>query len=218
MKSKICKCCKIDKPITEYYKAKQYKDNIDYYCKYCRTGTSIKSQRRQKADKSCTNGMANCTNPHYSNGMCKNCYERNRRNGHPNLLNLQKTEYKYGKNKYTYEQLRKHHLKYFYDLDMEEYDEMAKDGCHICGKTKVDHKQLHVDHDHKHCSGQKACKICVRGILCDACNVAVGKFEDGSLRLDYPKRDAIVLYVGMHDGLISDRISHYDEEQGNRNG
>jgi len=219
MKSKVCKSCNVEKSIKEYYASKRYKGGIDYYCKYCRLGNSIKSQRRQKFNKSCTAGQPDCPRPHYSNGMCKNCYERNRRNGTPIRINQGKEIYVNNRGgTLTYSNLRKKHLQYYYDLTVEEFEEMAKDGCHICGNTRASFKQLHVDHDHEHCDGPKSCGLCVRGVLCDSCNVAVGKYEQNKLRLDYPKRESIILYVGMHDSLISDRISKYDEEQRNRQG
>lgn len=219
MKTNKCSNCKETKPIDQFYKSKVYKGGIDYLCKYCRTGSAIKSQHRHKSNKSCTAGQPDCPRPHYSNNMCKNCYERNRRNGTPIRLNQGKEIYKNNRGStMTYEQLRIHHLKSFYSLTVEQFEEMSKDGCHICGNTKPAFKQLHVDHDHKHCDGQVSCGLCVRGILCDSCNVAVGKYEKGKLRADYPKRESIILYVGMHDALISDRISKYDEEQRNRQG
>lgn len=216
MKNKECPKCKETKPLSDFYKAKQYKYGVDYYCKYCRNGQSIKSFRRHKSKKSCTAGMDNCTNPHYSNGMCKNCYERNRRNGNPNPKN--KKNISVYTNGLTYEQARNLQLKKKYKLTIEKFEEMSKDGCHICKRHGSDWRDLDVDHDHKCCDTDLTCGLCVRGALCGSCNSAVGMFENGTLRSDYPKREAIILYISMHDSLISDRISHYDEEQGNRNG
>ena len=63
------------------------------------------------------------------------------------------------------------HLKNTYGITLEEYDEMAKDGCNICGKTNEENKgHLAVDHDHE--TGK------VRGILCVMCNLGLGNLGD----------------------------------------
>ena len=60
-----------------------------------------------------------------------------------------------------------------YGITLEEYDEMAKDGCHICGKKSEGNRNkvnLNVDHDHE--TGK------VRGVLCGLCNTGLGKLGD----------------------------------------
>jgi hypothetical protein len=58
-----------------------------------------------------------------------------------------------------------------YGITLEEYDEMAKDGCDLCGKTSEENKgYLVVDHDHE--TGK------VRGVLCTMCNTGLGKLGD----------------------------------------
>ena len=52
-------------------------------------------------------------------------------------------------------------------------------GCAICGGVNSNTRRaLAVDHDHKCCPGEKSCGKCVRGLLCDNCNHAIGKFRD----------------------------------------
>lgn len=55
-----------------------------------------------------------------------------------------------------------------YGITLEEYNEMAKDGCDICSKTNE--QNLVVDHDHE--TGK------VRGVLCTMCNTGLGKLGD----------------------------------------
>ena len=66
-------------------------------------------------------------------------------------------------------------IKSKYGLSREEYDAMLENqggGCAICGDTS---SKLCVDHCHS--SGK------VRGILCDDCNLSLGKMGDDANRL-----------------------------------
>lgn len=60
------------------------------------------------------------------------------------------------------------------DISVERYHEMHRDQdghCKICGRSEAENgKALAVDHDHS--SGR------VRGLLCDDCNIALGRFQD----------------------------------------
>jgi hypothetical protein len=57
-------------------------------------------------------------------------------------------------------------------------------GCALCGLPEDasgtglrKKKRLSVDHDHEHCGMSRACKECIRGLLCHGCNVGLGMFE-----------------------------------------
>jgi hypothetical protein len=71
---------------------------------------------------------------------------------------------------------RKNHLKRAYGLTPESFDAMLHaqgGGCAICGAKQIDGKQgTRMVVDHCHSTNQ------IRGILCDLCNTALGKFED----------------------------------------
>jgi len=203
-----------------FYKIKTQKDGFDYYCKECRKSSTLKSHRGGKHKPTCT--LEGCETPNYSLGMCKMHYERNRRTGTPSLKNYGRESY----NGQSYEKVRTNHLRLRYGLTIEEYEEMAKNGCEICGKEGLSWKKLHVDHDHKCCQPprypngstmyHKTCGKCIRGVLCDRCNGTVGLYETGRLRDDYPDRNKIIIYVAKYDQLISDRIESYGKEQGTR--
>lgn len=219
MKNKTCISCNKKHSLNKFYKNNRQKDGYDYYCKYCRIGNSTKSHRGGSRKSVCT--VDNCDNFNYAKGMCKIHYERNRRNGHPGLVNYGRKKYK----KQYYETLRKNHLKRTFKLTVDEYNEMAKNGCEICGKMGMKHKKLHVDHDHKCCpvpkingvaAYHKTCGKCVRGVLCDKCNGCVGLYERNMMREDYPLRDRIISYIAKYNQVISDRMVSYDKEQGNR--
>lgn len=70
-----------------------------------------------------------------------------------------------------------------YGITLDDYEVMLKsqDGvCAICGDPpkggKTSSKNLHVDHDHE--TGK------VRGLLCNNCNLGVGKFRDDPLLME----------------------------------
>lgn len=178
---KECYKCKQTKPASDFYKSylKYSTDGLDYYCKYCRTGESIKSHRGGNK-KPCS--ISECETSHYAYGYCRKHYARFKRTGStdkrlavtgPNTKDLM--------------------LRLKYLITLEEFNKMAANGCEICG-DKPEHS-LHVDHDHSCCDSAKTCGECVRGILCSRCNKAVDKYETGKMRADYPMMDKIKEYV-----------------------
>lgn len=50
--------------------------------------------------------------------------------------------------------------------------------CSLCGNPPAVGRALVVDHDHNCCPGEKSCGNCVRGLLCDNCNIGLGHFKD----------------------------------------
>jgi len=69
-----------------------------------------------------------------------------------------------------------------YKLSKDEFDAMyfEQDGaCAICRAGGA----THVDHDHACCPGEVTCGRCIRGLLCDNCNLALGRFKDSLLTL-----------------------------------
>lgn len=86
--------------------------------------------------------------------------------------------------------LRERELIKKYGMTLADYDQLLagqKGGCAICGTTpEEDGKALAVDHDHACCGYQRdgrTCGKCVRSLLCESCNLGLGKFNDDSERL-----------------------------------
>lgn len=74
-------------------------------------------------------------------------------------------------------------LRKLYGISISDYEMiliLQDGGCAICRATHAGRrnsgKWLHVDHDHA--TGQ------VRGLLCNACNVALGAMRDDEMRLE----------------------------------
>lgn len=69
-----------------------------------------------------------------------------------------------------------------YGLSPEKYAELRESQqgkCAICGGEPKPERRLHIDHDHRCCSEKsRSCGACIRGLLCDACNVGIGMLQD----------------------------------------
>jgi hypothetical protein len=85
-----------------------------------------------------------------------------------------------------------------YKMTLDTFLKRSANGCEICGNKPE--RNLHVDHDHNCCNGRKSCGKCVRGIICNRCNTAVDKMEDGLMRADYPEYEAIKQYLEEYNG------------------
>lgn len=92
-----------------------------------------------------------------------------------------------------------------YGLTPDEYEEILRSqggGCAICGLQPTPGKRLAVDHDHSCCDGDASCGRCVRGLLCDAHNFAIGAFRDDLLLI----RRAITYLMESPFALDVDRL------------
>lgn len=86
---------------------------------------------------------------------------------------------------------RSENLHRTYGITSHDYDRMLKAQggvCKICGRVNTDGKDLSVDHDHACCSGRRACGQCVRGLLCNRCNMGLGYFGDDAALLEAAAR------------------------------
>lgn len=61
-------------------------------------------------------------------------------------------------------------------------NEQGGEFCAICGEGPGARK-LSIDHDHACCGKGRFCEECVRGLLCNRCNIGIGAFLDDPDRL-----------------------------------
>ena len=77
-----------------------------------------------------------------------------------------------------------------YDITPDEYRAVylvQKGCCPICLRATGKTKNLSVDHEHDKPGCQhppeKACFLCIRGLLCDTCNhILIGRYDEAALR------------------------------------
>lgn len=73
-----------------------------------------------------------------------------------------------------------HTVKSQYGIDKSEFHallEIQNGACALCGEPELGGKRLSVDHDHSCCGENRACKNCIRGLLCGNCNRMLGFVE-----------------------------------------
>jgi hypothetical protein len=78
--------------------------------------------------------------------------------------------------------------------------EQQESACAVCRTPEPANAKgptrLHIDHDHTCCPGDRACGTCVRGLLCQPCNQALGQLADDPVRIR-ALADYIEQYVTM---------------------
>jgi len=73
-----------------------------------------------------------------------------------------------------------------YGITADDYEallEQQGNVCKICHRPERNGKQLSIDHDHTCCPGRKSCGGCIRGLLCNRCNMGIGYLGEDLDRL-----------------------------------
>lgn len=154
---KVCKVCKVEKPLSEFYRMDQMRDGHRNECKACNLAAKAARYR---------------ANPEPTRARVRKWQEENRQR-------VRERQKIYAASGRKGANSRRYHLKKKYGLTVEQYDEMLAaqgGGCAICGRPPTDGISLHVDHDHA--TGA------IRGLTCFRCNNALGDFNDDPGLLD----------------------------------
>jgi hypothetical protein len=72
-----------------------------------------------------------------------------------------------------------------YRIRMDVFEAMLAaqgNGCRMCREPFTTRHSIKVDHDHACCPGLRTCGKCVRGLLCNGCNIFLGVYEDQARR------------------------------------
>jgi len=165
MKTKPCARCKEVLPASAFDPNPKLKSRLHTYCRPCRLAKNAerpKNPRTTRDDKCCTSCERVLNSEHFMSNVNSSDGLRSRCKDCTSSGQIQ----------------RKYHL------SADQYADMAKNGCHICGS----YDRLHVDHDHSCCpradSGSASvCGRCIRGILCRGCNHGLGNFRDNPVSL-----------------------------------
>lgn len=75
-------------------------------------------------------------------------------------------------------------LAYRYKMTHEDYQALLSSQGHVCAICRASSDKMTVDHDHACCAGEISCGECIRGLLCDSCNRAIGLMNENVFALE----------------------------------
>ena len=165
-----------------------------HYVRWRRSGDPMQTMSGRaapltdQADRSCS--VSDCTRSVQARGWCSTHYARWSKTGDPLVTPSGKRRGVYRtcsvagcEGKLNGFGLCRPHRRVVqvYGVSPEWFDAALAEGCAICGDAKA--TRYAVDHDHACCPGKSSCGSCVRGVLCQLCNVGLGSFQDDPERL-----------------------------------
>jgi hypothetical protein len=129
-----------------------------------------------------------CFQPANGNsGLCGNCIKRggippaSRHNGVCSTCSLPLIDFRCST--CDTDRKRNEHLIRKYKMPLAAWREILSSQSNLCKICERDSKRFVVDHDHSCCPGQRTCGECVRGIICENCNRALGLIKDSKIIL-----------------------------------
>ena len=136
-----------------------------------------------------------CDRPVRARELCRTHYQHLMRSGAPILLerNIGRTCTEIGCDRAARSKgMCNQHYAYWkavtrYGISREQYLAMVEsqgNRCAVCGADSPGNSdRWFIDHDHGCCPEQMSCGACVRGLLCNHCNLALGLMNDSPDRL-----------------------------------
>lgn len=171
---KKCSKCGVPQSTSEFRKCPENKDGLGGVCRTCRNRDRRNHYRRNKRrirDQQIVWYRRNKEKVAQKNKVYREKPE------HKLRLDQQKAEWRRTHKEYTKLYGRRKCLER-YGITAHDFEQMLdrQNGvCAVCKETQLGGKNLCIDHDHK--TGK------VRGLLCVACNMAIGYMKDDPQRL-----------------------------------
>jgi hypothetical protein len=178
-------------PVHAFYRDGRRRDGINPKCRDC--------YHKSKPCRTC--GETKGVDGYYPNGAkptarCKECVMSSRRDYRRDNRALIMEQRAARRNGHTPDQKRDGALWSNYRIRLSGVrDILARQGggCAVCGRPEPGTQRWwHVDHDHSCCPGKRACGACIRGILCQRCNLLLGQAQDSIATLQ-----SAIEYLGV---------------------
>lgn len=195
---KVCPRCGISKPVSQFSESRKNRMRLGRfsYCKSCRRAKYQELKSTPKitvASKQCRSCLlvkdAHDFVPHaeYKDGLtniCRKCTtekaaQRRAENRDKYRESASKASQKW--RQANRDVAKNTNLLWYYSITLEQFNAILREQdykCAVCGTANPNRNQWVVDHDHSCCAGKKSCGRCVRGILCQFCNRALGQIRD----------------------------------------
>lgn len=181
IKEKTCAACKLIKPLEQFIRDERRTLGYGMQCLSC---SQLKTCKRCQKKKNLEDFNKSYRSKDGYGYQCKKCTNEVRRIKYNDKTSSYResvlvSRKKYVHKKTTREGRRERMLLEKYQLTLEQYQTILKlqNGlCKICKNPQRTKSRtyLSVDHDHKCCPGPISCGKCIRGLLCDSCNQAIG--------------------------------------------
>lgn len=171
---KRCSRCDLPKEIGEFRKRPENKDGYGNMCSDCRN-TRRRTQYQQEKEKIRAQQAAWYRRNKTKVAIDNQIYREDPT--HKARMRQQQAEWRRTHKEHIRLQERRRRLER-YGLTPDGFDQLlaAQNGmCAICNTTRLGSRNLCIDHNHK--TGK------IRGLLCVACNMAIGYMKDNPARL-----------------------------------